>query len=142
MLQSIDIRKVKSYQSEQATHHLIEIEDEITATFELIKILHLYNAQNSWTLLIAPDHVPSKSLLDSCSINKEKLLVIRQKHLSNFDYVLNSALNNGNFSAVITWTNMLNQKQLQLIANKYQTTNTHLYCFVEKLTQLNPLKLQ
>ncbi|SFC64659.1 SulA-like leucine-rich domain-containing protein [Pseudoalteromonas denitrificans] len=134
MHQSIEIRKVKSYNMThcQSSLHSIEIEDDISATFELIKILHQYNSQNGWMLLIAPDHVPSKSLLDSCSIDKSKLLVIRKKHLSNLDYVLNSALNNGNFSAVITWTNMLTKYQLASIAKVKSSSNTNLYCFTDQ----------
>ena len=139
MLQTIDIRTVKSYDlnQTQSSIQLIEIEDDISATFELMKILHQYNSQSGWTLLIAPDQVPSKSLLDSCSIDKSKLLVIRQKHLSNLDYVLNSALNNGNFSAVITWTNMLNDYKLDLLTKAKISSNTNLYCFSDKKQTIN-----
>ncbi|PAJ75642.1 hypothetical protein CJF42_03880 [Pseudoalteromonas sp. NBT06-2] len=139
MLQTTDIRTIKSYDlnQTQSSINLIEIEDEISATFELMKILHQYNSQSGWTLLIAPDQVPSKSLLDSCSIDKSKLLVIRKKHLSNLDYVLNSALNNGNFSAVITWTNMLTEYQLDLLAKTKISSNTNLYCFNDQKRTIN-----
>lgn len=134
MLQTIDVRRVKSYQDTSATTHLhlVEVDDDISATFELLKILHQFNQQPGWTLLIAPDAVPSKSLLDSCSIDKSKLLVIRQKHLSNLEYVLNSALYNGNFSAVITWTNMLSVEQLNQLAQQPALNNktAQLYSFV------------
>ena len=134
MLQTIDVRRVKSYQDTCAkTHlHLVEVDDDISATFELLKILHQFNQQPGWTLLIAPDAVPSKSLLDSCSIDKSKLLVIRQKHLSNLEYVLNSALYNGNFSAVITWTNMLSAEQLNQLAQQpaLNKKTAQLYSFV------------
>ena len=90
MLQPITVRTVKSYQQhdESESVNLIKVEDEISATFEMLKVLHQYNSSNAWTLLIAPDHVPSKALLDSCSIDTSKLLVIRQKHLVNLEYVL------------------------------------------------------
>lgn len=57
MLQTTDIRTIKSYDlnQTQSSINLIEIEDEISATFELMKILHQYNSQSGWTLLIAPD---------------------------------------------------------------------------------------
>jgi cell division inhibitor SulA len=112
MLQPITVRTVKSYQQDDQSDcvNVVQIEDEISATFELLKVLHQYNSLNAWTLLIAPDHVPSKALLDSCSIDTSKLLVIRQKHLVNIEYVLSSALHNGNFAAVITWTDIINNR--------------------------------
>jgi len=133
MLQPITVRTVKSYQqdNQSAAVNLIQIEDEISATFELLKVLHHYNSQNAWTLLIAPDHVPSKALLDSCSIDTSKLLVIRQKHLVNLEYVLNSALHNGNFAAVITWTDIVKDNQLADLSINLEHTSAKLYCFTK-----------
>lgn len=135
MLQPITIRTVKSYQNDNVHQgiNVVQIEDEISATFELLKVLHQYNNINAWTLLIAPDHVPSKTLLDSCSIDTSKLLVIRQKHLLNLEYVLNSALQNGNFAAIITWTNIINDKQLSELSVNLNNTNTKLYCFTKQV---------
>ena len=133
MLQPITIRTVKSYQqdNQSASVNLIQIEDEISATFELLKVLHHYNNQNAWTLLIAPDHVPSKALLDSCSIDTSKLLVIRQKHLVNLEYVLNSALHNGNFAAVITWTGIVKDNQVADLSLNLDQASAKLYCFTK-----------
>ncbi|WP_404340444.1 SulA-like leucine-rich domain-containing protein [Pseudoalteromonas mariniglutinosa] len=140
MLQPITVRTVKSYQQDKqsAAVNVIQIEDEISATFELLKVLHHYNNQNAWTLLIAPDHVPSKALLDSCSIDTSKLLVIRQKHLVNLEYVLSSALHNGNFAAVITWTDIVKDKQISEMALNLEQASARFYCFT-KNTQLNNL---
>jgi len=143
MLQPITVRTVKSYQQhdESESVNLIKVEDEISATFEMLKVLHQYNSSNAWTLLIAPDHVPSKSLLDSCSIDTSKLLVIRQKHLVNLEYVLNSALHNGNFAAIITWTDIVSEQQLvnlSLNLNKINLSlnldkrSAKLFCFTKK----------
>ncbi|MDP2636662.1 MAG: SulA-like leucine-rich domain-containing protein [Pseudoalteromonas sp.] len=131
MLQPITLRTVKSYQQDNLSSsvNVIQIEDEISATFELLKVLHHYNSQNAWTLLIAPDHVPSKALLDSCSIDTSKLLVIRQKHLVNLEYVLNSALHNGNFAAVITWTDIVKGNQLADLSLNLEHASAKLYCF-------------
>lgn len=133
MLQPITVRTVKSYQQDNlsASVNLIQIEDEISATFELLKVLHHYNNKNAWTLLIAPDHVPSKALLDSCSIDTSKLLVIRQKHLVNLEYVLNSALHNGNFAAVITWTDIVKNNQIANLSLKLDQASAKLYCFTK-----------
>ena len=136
MLQPITVRTVKSYKQDDKRDcvNLIQIEDEISATFELLKVLHHYNSSNAWTLLIAPDHVPSRALLDSCSIDTSKLLVIRQKHLVNLEYVLNSALNNGNFAAVITWTDIVNNQLLNSLSLDLSKTATKLYCFTKDST--------
>jgi len=135
MLQPITVRTVKSYQQDKTNNcvNLIQIEDEISATFELIKVLHQYNSSNAWTLLIAPDNMPSKALLDSCSIDTTKLLVIRQKHLVNLEYVLNSALHNGNFAAVITWTGIINNQRLTNLFLDLSNTETKLYCFTRNI---------
>ena len=52
MLQPITLRTVKSYQqdNDKASVNLIQIEDEISATFELLKVLHHYNSQNFLSL--------------------------------------------------------------------------------------------
>ena len=134
MLQPITVRTVKSYQQDDQSDcvNVVQIEDEISATFELLKVLHQYNSLNAWTLLIAPDNVPSKALLDSCSIDTSKLLVIRQKHLVNLEYVLSSALHNGNFAAVITWTDIINNQQLSQLSLNLSHTRTKMYCFSKK----------
>lgn len=129
MLQPITVTQVKSYQStSQSAVELIYTEDEISASLELLKVLHNCNQQHGWTLLIAPDNVPNKSMLQSCSIDSSKLLVIRQKHLVNLPYVLNSALNNGNFAAVITWTDIVKPNQLDML-HIAPSNKTKLFCF-------------
>jgi cell division inhibitor SulA len=68
-------------------------------------------------------------MLEACSIDSSKLLIIRKKHIVDLEYVLNSALNNGNFAAVITWTDITNAEQLsQMHLSK---TDISLYCFTQ-----------
>lgn len=129
MLQPITVTQVKSYHSTSENQiELIFTEDEISASLELLKVLHNCNQKHGWTLLIAPDNVPNKSMLQSCSIDSSKLLVIRQKHLVNLPYVLNSALNNGNFAAVITWTDIIKPNMLDSL-NLSSSNKTKLFCF-------------
>lgn len=129
MLQPITVTQVKSYRdTSESAVELIYTEDEISASLELLKVLHNCNQQHGWTLLIAPDNVPNKSMLQSCSIDSSKLLVIRQKHLVNLPYVLNSALHNGNFAAVITWTDVINPSQLDML-HIAPSKKTKLFCF-------------
>ncbi|KAF7773971.1 hypothetical protein PCIT_a0334 [Pseudoalteromonas citrea] len=78
-------------------------------------------------MLIAPENIPNKAVLDSCSIDSSKLLVIKQKHISNLQYVLNAASSNGNFAAIITWTNIATAAQLDDM--KLNLVDTELFCF-------------
>ncbi|MFC3032360.1 SulA-like leucine-rich domain-containing protein [Pseudoalteromonas fenneropenaei] len=129
MLQSISVTRIKSYNAaSEPVVQVIHTEDEISASLELLKVLHSCNQKQGWTLLIAPDNVPNKAMLQSCSIDSSKLLVIRQKHLVNLPYVLNSALHNGNFAAVITWTDIVSPSQLDALALTTQS-KAQLYCF-------------
>lgn len=131
MLQQIEVRSVKGYSSNthQPIVSIIEVADEISESFEFCKILQQHMQCNKWVLLLAPDHVPSKHLLDSLAIDRKKLLVIRQKHLANISYVLNAALRNGNFSAVVSWTNLLDDTQLNNLLTHSAGINTPLYHF-------------
>ena len=95
---------------------VINVQDDIQETLALIEILQKHTCENKWTLLLAPDAVPSKSLLESLSIDHSKLLIIRKRHLINIEYVVNSALKNGNFGAVVSWTNMLDEVTLSSLA--------------------------
>lgn len=108
---------------------VINVQDSIQETMALLTILQSHNSENSWTLLLAPDAVPSKALLESLSIDHKKLLVIRQRHLINIEYVLQSALTNGNFGAVISWTNMLDEVTLSAIAGNQHAFRGKFYHF-------------
>ncbi len=109
--------------------NFVETPDEICASLELLKIIHQCNHKQGWTLLIAPDHIPNKDMLEASSIDSSKLLVIRKKHIVDLEYVLNSALNNGNFAAVITWTGITNSELLSQM--HLSQTDISLYCFTE-----------
>lgn len=111
------------------TVNFVETPDEICASLELLKIIHQCNHKQGWTLLIAPDHIPNKDMLEASSIDSSKLLVIRKKHIVDLEYVLNSALNNGNFAAVITWTDITNEQQLSQMC--LSQTDISLYCFTQ-----------
>jgi cell division inhibitor SulA len=109
--------------------NFVDTPDEICASLELLKIIHQCNHKQGWTLLIAPDHIPNKDMLEASSIDSSKLLVIRKKHIVDLEYVLNSALNNGNFAAVIAWTGVTNAEMLSQM--HLSQTDISLYCFTE-----------
>ncbi|MBQ4849131.1 SulA-like leucine-rich domain-containing protein [Pseudoalteromonas sp. MMG012] len=118
---------LRSKVHQQTRLKMVHTRDDISANLELLNIIHLCNQKHGWTLLIAPEHIPNKSMLERCSIDSSKLLVIKQKHISNLQYVLNEALNNGNFAAVITWTNVTTADQLQNM--NLNLSGTELFCF-------------
>ncbi|WP_105167941.1 SulA-like leucine-rich domain-containing protein [Pseudoalteromonas sp. T1lg23B] len=107
--------------------HHVTTEDDICASLALLKIVHQCNQKQGWTLLIAPDNVPNKAMMDSCSIDTNKLLVIRRKHIVDLKYVLSSALNNGNFAAVIAWTDILSSTELTDM--NLPCSDTEIFCF-------------
>ncbi|MCF6435755.1 SulA-like leucine-rich domain-containing protein [Pseudoalteromonas sp. MMG022] len=129
MLQTSSVLEITSGlpKSPVSNVHHVTTEDDICASLALLKIVHQCNQKQGWTLLIAPDNVPNKAMIDSCSVDTKKLLVIRRKHIVDLSYVLSSALNNGNFAAVITWTDVLSANELSRM--NLPNTNTEIFCF-------------
>ncbi|WP_125718720.1 SulA-like leucine-rich domain-containing protein [Pseudoalteromonas rubra] len=123
------VQNLSSHKTRSADkrYQLVHAEDDIISSLELLKILYRCNSLHRWTLLIAPDNIPSKALLDTSSIDSSKLLVLRQRHLINLEYVINSALCKGNFAAVITWTDIVSEQQLARF--KLVDSDTELFCF-------------
>lgn len=120
-------KSLKKTNNHSSSIKYIKNEDEISASMELLKIIYNSNQKLGWTLLIAPDNTPSKSILESCSIDSSKLLVIRKKHITDIEYVLNSAIANGNFSAIVTWMDVIGKEQLNRLNIK--PLNLDFYCF-------------
>ncbi|MDK2598052.1 MULTISPECIES: SulA-like leucine-rich domain-containing protein [Pseudoalteromonas] len=122
-----NVKTQSSSISHASSLNILDAYDETTTSNELLKILSRCNSKAGWTLLIAPDQVFSKSMLDGYNIDVNKLLVLKQKDLINLEHTLDSALSNGNFAAVITWPGILTKKQIE-----YRSLNhskTALYCF-------------
>ncbi|MCG9769668.1 hypothetical protein L1D59_13780 [Pseudoalteromonas piscicida] len=105
----------------------IIVEDEIVASLELLKVLHKCQYKQGWTLLVAPDNVPNKSLLESASVDASKLLVIRQKHIYDLEYVLKSAISNGNFAAVVIWTDITSVQTINKM--ELPVSDVAIHCF-------------
>ncbi|AUJ69665.1 MULTISPECIES: SulA-like leucine-rich domain-containing protein [Pseudoalteromonas] len=103
------------------------VEDEIVASLELLKVLHKCQHKQGWTLLVAPDNVPNKSLLESASVDASKLLVIRQKHIYDLEYVLKSAISNGNFAAVVIWTDIASVQTINKM--ELPVSDVAIHCF-------------
>ncbi|NOU50909.1 hypothetical protein HG263_10240 [Pseudoalteromonas sp. JBTF-M23] len=135
MLHASSVLRISSElpQASVTNQHLVHTADDICASLELLKIIHQCNQKKGWTLLIAPDNIPNKAMMDSCSIDASKLLVIRKKHIVDLNYVLTSALNNGNFAAVITWTDILLPSELKTMS--LPNSSTEIYCFSKATNQ-------
>ncbi len=103
------------------------VEDEIVASLELLKVLHKCQHKQGWTLLVAPDNVPNKSLLESASVDASKLLVIRQKHIYDLEYVLKSAISNGNFAAVVIWIDITSVQTINKM--ELPVSDVAIHCF-------------
>lgn len=103
------------------------VEDEIVTSLELLKVLHKCQHKQGWTLLVAPDNVPNKSLLESASVDASKLLVIRQKHIYDLEYVLKSAISNGNFAAVVIWIDITSVQTINKM--ELPVSDVAIHCF-------------
>ncbi|WP_440053395.1 hypothetical protein ACSLBF_10705 [Pseudoalteromonas sp. T1lg65] len=110
----------------------VYVADEIVASLELLKILHVDQTKLGWTLLIAPDNVPNKAMLENSNIDSSKLLIIRQKHIYNLEYVLQSAIKNGNFASVVIWTNISSPKAIEEMLS-VNNSKTGIHCFSNPL---------
>lgn len=120
----------------QAQQCLIHVEDEISATFELIKIVQKAD-KHKWTLLVAPAQVPNKALLSSCVQNIERLMVMRPWQLKNAEQTLKTALANGNFSAVVLWPEQVEHEVVEQLLSQPQLTQTSLYAMCWQQAEIN-----
>lgn len=109
--------------------HQVTTPDELTASFELIKILQQFTHTNRWTLLIAPEHIPDKTLLDCCSIDMERVLVVHEKQISNTLATIENALSHATCSAVIAWCGNIKQNKLAAINQLAEQSQCHFYAF-------------
>lgn len=101
--------------------------DEIDFHLELIKIIKRYEACHGWTLLIAPDHLPNKSVLKSCSVNLDKVLIVHKKHCQDVKLVANQALHHDNCSAVVICNDLIDAQDIEKLRAKAHSQATALY---------------
>jgi len=101
--------------------------DAIDEHFELIKIIKRYEFCSGWTLLIAPDHLPKKDVLLACSVNLDKVLIVRKKHCSDVLNCAKRALRHDNCSALVIWDDLLTGLEVSALGQQAQGVGTALY---------------
>jgi len=101
--------------------------DDIDVHFELIKIIKRYEFCVGWTLLIAPDHLPRKDILVSCSVNLDKVLIVRRKHCNRVLDVAKRALKHDNCSAMVIWDDLIAGTEVAELREQAQNVGTALY---------------
>lgn len=109
--------------------HMIKTDDELSESFELIKILRLYQQTNRWTLLIAPQNIPDKALLDCCSVDMDRVLVVREKQIDSVLATIENALSHATCSAVVAWCNNINSTKMAEINQLAENSECHFYAF-------------
>ena len=119
--------------------HFLDGQDELTRSFELIKVLRQHQTNRRWTLLIAPTHIPDKTLLDCCSVDMSHVLLVREKQITSMPNAIEKALNANTCCAIVAWCNrwheQLSQSQLQHLSQLADTKNCHVYAFNKQAHQ-------
>lgn len=109
-----------------------QIEHELDAHQELIKIISRYQACHGWTLLIAPNHLPNKATLKAAGINLEKVLILHKKNCPDVLFSAYQAIKNDNCSALVIWEELVSSVEWQLLESRAKTSATHLYLLNNK----------
>lgn len=115
-----------------ATTYTEQVEQELDAHHELIKIISRYQSCHGWTLLIAPNHLPNKATLKAAGINLEKVLIVHKKNCPDVLFSAYKAIKNDNCSALVIWEELVSNVEWQLLESRAKTSATHLYLLNNK----------
>lgn len=114
----------------------ISAEDKLSESFELIKIIKQHQHSNRWILMIAPQNIPDKALLDCCSVEMNHVLVIREKQITSILATIENALLHSTCSAIIAWSghwqNQLSQRKLEHIQLMARRSECQFYGFTQQ----------
>ena len=113
-------------------NHAENIEQELDAHQELIKIISRYQECHGWTLLIAPNHLPNKATLKAAGLNLEKVLILHKKNCPDVLFSAYQAIKNDNCSALVIWEELVSSVEWQLLESRAKTSSTHLYLLNNK----------
>ena len=121
--------------------HFVSAEDKLSEAFELIKILRQHQQSNRWTLLIAPQNIPDKALLDCCSVDMNHVLVVREKQITSVMATIESALLGSTCSAIVAWGEQwdknINPSQLEHINQLAKKSRSQFYAFNKRGDNIN-----
>lgn len=119
--------------------HFLDAQDELSRSFELIKVLRQHQANKRWTLLIAPSHIPDKALLDCCSVDMKHVLIVREKQITSMSKTIETALSCNTCCAIVAWCSQwheqLSAQQLQQLSQLADDTQCHVYAFEKQQTK-------
>ena len=113
-------------------NHAENIEQELDAHQELIKIISRYQECHGWTLLIAPNHLPNKATLKAAGLNLEKVLILHKKNCPDVLFSAYQAIKKDNCSALVIWEELVSSVEWQLLESRAKTSSTHLYLLNNK----------
>ncbi len=123
---------IGSYQQSLGQYiHFVSAVDKLSEAFELIKILRQHQHSNRWTLLIAPQNIPDKALLDCCSVDMNHVLVVHEKQITSIMATIENALLGSTCSAIVAWGNQwsINSGQLEHINQLAKKSHCLFYAF-------------
>lgn len=95
--------------------------------FELAKIIRRYEQCSGWTMLIAPEGLPNKQVMQEYQVSLDKVLTIPKKDCSNELATAYQALKFDNCSALVIWDNDLSTTEIKLLLQKARASHTSLY---------------
>ncbi len=109
--------------------HYVATEDSLSESFELIKILRSHQHTGRWTVLIAPQNIPDKALLQCCSVDMGQVLVVHPRQTTDLLATLENALSQSTCSAVVAWADQLPKERLIELNRLAAKSNCHFYGF-------------
>lgn len=95
--------------------------------FELAKIIKRYEQCSGWTMLIAPEGLPNKQVMQEYQVKLDKVLTIPKKDCTNELATAYQALKFDNCSALVIWDNDLSTTEIKLLLQKARASHTSLY---------------
>lgn len=116
--------------------------DLIDTHLELIRIIKRYEYSAGWTLLIAPEKLPDRNIMASCSVKLDKVLTIRKKYCRSAFEIAKQAIAFENCAVLVIWDDVINGVELANIREMAHQHGTALYLLNAKLAGYNPSQYQ
>ncbi|MCL1126810.1 cell division protein [Shewanella surugensis] len=106
----------------QLNHSITILNTHSQGCEELLQVsqkLAQLSQEGRWIVLISPPNIAYKRLLNNAGVRMDRILLVHAKDEVESLWAMEKALTNGTSSAVIAWTNHLNNRdnrRLQIIA--------------------------
>lgn len=111
--------------------------DLVDTHLELLKIIKRYEFSDGWTLLIAPEKLPDRQILDSCSINLNKVLTVHKRFCKSAFELAKKAIFFDNCAVLVIWDDSISGLELELIRKQAHNNGTALYLLNSEQTTYN-----